>query len=680
MKRYLSIFFVLIYLASNAQPGKEATHWHFGYWCNLDFSTMPPTPGFGFATSYAGACANMSDPVTGRLLFMSNGTSVIDSTGLLMSNGFGLLGHTDATQGALAVQKPGSTSRYYIITTDHKGLNKGSHYSEIDMTLNGGAGKVIVKNQVLSPPPVTEKMTAVRHCNGQDFWLLNHNCNSNVFNAYALTAAGINTTPVISAAGTIHQNLSVGNAEAAGPMKASPNGKKLAVVITSDSLPLLEVFDFDNVSGIVSNPITILYHGVGAPYGLSFSPDSKKLYVGVLPGDTISAIYQYDLSSGVPSAILASQTMIFQKKWIGSALKDLICMMQLGPDKKIYVTRFVTDTLAVIDNPNGLGTACNMIWNGQALHPTGYNGPTLPNFVDANYAGIQINIPDVQQCNTFTATTLDAGPGFSNYNWSTGASTQTISIAGPGKYWVTVTNDQGCTRTDTINACLLDPLKADTLACDTFHANVTQGGVLAYNWFDASHNPIRDFTQSGNYYVDINYIAGCAIRDSINLTVVPSPQIDIGPDTSFCKGNLVLNAFCSTCNYQWSTGTISSSVTAQTPNTYWVKVTDVNGCVDSDTMIVKPQLIAFNFEMPNVVTPNEDNINDVIDFGKYQFSSLQIEIYNRWGQKVFESENADAVWKPTGDEGTFFYTAQYKIECGVDSLAKTLKGFITVVR
>ena len=84
--------------------------------------------------------------------------------------------------------------------------------------------------------------------------------------------------------------------------------------------------------------------------------------------------------------------------------------------------------------------------------------------------------------------------------------------------------------------------------------------------------------------------------------------------------------------------------------------------------------------MPNVVTPNDDNINDGVDFRKYQFSTFQIHIFNRWGQEIFKSEDPNAVWKPTQDDGTYYYTAQYKIDCTVDSQTKTLKGFITVLR
>jgi gliding motility-associated-like protein len=175
-------------------------------------------------------------------------------------------------------------------------------------------------------------------------------------------------------------------------------------------------------------------------------------------------------------------------------------------------------------------------------------------------------------------------------------------------------------------------------------------------------------------------VSGCAIRDSLNVTVVQSPKIDLGPDASFCKGDLFLNAQCNTCSYQWSTGENTSNIAAKAPGTYWVRVQDANGCSGSDTLVVKPQFTAFNFAMPNIVTPNGDNINDEIDFGKYQFSTFSIEIYNRWGQKVFVSEDSGAVWKPTGDEGTYFYVGRSKIDCGTETRTKELKGFITLTR
>jgi gliding motility-associated-like protein len=442
----------------------------------------------------------------------------------------------------------------------------------------------------------------------------------------------------------------------------------------------MELFDFNNSNGVVSNPIQFNYTGQYGPYGASFSPDNSKLY-SVNYSDAwntdTSYLFQYDLSSGVASQILTSKTLIHKDAGGGVGY---LGELQISPDGKIYAAVYYTDTMAVISNPNALGIACNYQNPALVLPKTSANIWGLPNFIDANQAGIHINLPDIQLCTTFTVSVADAGAGYASYQWNTGATSQTISVSVPGQYWVTVTDDNGCQKTDTLGAYVLVPQKEDTVACDTYHADVIQGGVLQYSWFDGTHLATHDFTQSGNYFVDIAYVNGCGIRDSFNLTVVQSPQTDLGTDTSFCKGNVLLDASCNTCTYQWSTGQTTSTIEAKTAGIYWVKVIDANGCIGSDTLVVKPQLTAFNFVMPNIVTPNGDNINDEVDFGKHQFSIFTIEIYNRWGQKIFSSDDPATVWRPTGDEGTYFYTAHYRIDCGVDSRSKEIKGFITLTR
>jgi len=682
MRKLLYIALIVFCSQTKAQPGKEAWHWYFGSRCTMDFSSGIPIPGIGPSLFFAiETCASISDANTGQYLFSVGYNKVFNKNDVVMYNGANL--KTYASQGGLIIPKPGSTSIYYVITNDPVELyNHGVLYSIVDMSLQGGLGAITIKNKMLTSPPTTDKLAGVRHCNGTDYWILTHSYNSNTFNAYLVTSSGIDTIPVVSNIGLIissfHHN------EPVGYLKVSPNGKRLASGINSDSIPVLEIFDFDNSTGIISNPITINYPGLFGPYGLSFSPDNLKLY-SAPHSDSTSWLYQYDLSSNIPSVIIASQTLIAHAtEYSGNPFTGgEISAMQMASDGKIYIARYHgynADTLSVINNPNNLGTNCNFQYDGVILVPSTSSQFGLPNFIDANHAGIQINIPDVQQCNTFIATTLNAGAGFTNYYWSTGANTQTITVSSPGKYWVTVTNGQGCTKTDTVNAYLLKPLKSDTLVCDTFHANIIQGGVLQYNWFDNNHNPVRNFTHSGSYYVDINYVSGCSIRDSIKVTIVPSPSVNIGPDTSFCLRNLKLNAGYPHSNYNWSTGETTQSIVVTKVGTYWINLTDTNGCKANDTMIVRPQLNAFDFTMPNIVTPNDDKINDVLDFGIYQFSSLQIEIYNRWGQKVFESNDVHGIWKPTVDDGTYFYTAQYRIDCGNATETKTLKGFITVVR
>jgi gliding motility-associated-like protein len=156
-------------------------------------------------------------------------------------------------------------------------------------------------------------------------------------------------------------------------------------------------------------------------------------------------------------------------------------------------------------------------------------------------------------------------------------------------------------------------------------------------------------------------------------------DLDLGRDTSFCKGNLKLDALHPGAGYIWSTGQTTQSIIATSAGTYWVNVTDTNGCKLSDTLHIYPELELFNFRMPNIITPNEDGLNDELDFSVYQFSSLDLAIYNRWGNEIFETEDPNAIWKPACADGTYFYVARYKVACA-GSAIQYVKGFITVTR
>jgi gliding motility-associated-like protein len=558
----------------------------------------------------------MNDEYTGQLLFMASATAAVTKNGTFMTNGLALKGKLTADQGVLAIKRPGSTNRYYLFTADATYQNNlGIHYHEIDTSAQGGLGAIILKNQILGPGTTTEKQTAIRHCNGVDYWIITHVFNSNTFNAYLVDSAGVHTSPIASNTGTVQSCLSgviSGGLslcyEGMGYLEASPNGKKLALVINSDSLPVMEIFDFDNATGIVSNPTTLHYPGSG-PYGVSFSPDSKKLYTCPFLGDTLNTLYQYDVSTSVPANIIASQAVIYQTS-INNAIGNL-CAMQMGPEGKIYIVRQSLDTMAVIGNPNAPGVNCNFQLNGLALAPGTNAIIGLPNIVDANYAGIQFpaGLTDLKRCNSFQPDTLDAGSGFTNYYWSTGAGTQTIVVNNPGTYWVTVTNDLGCTRTDTIHTYLISPRQKNITVCFADTENTQIGTGLNYVWSDGSSNPVKTFTVSGTYWEDVSYSGGCSIRNTFDVTVIPSAEI----------------------------------------------------------------------KFPNIVTPNQDNINDWIDFDQYKLSELQLNVFNRWGQKVFESSDPSVVWKPEVTDGTYFYCALYKIDCQ-EAKAKEVKGFITIVR
>ena len=692
---YTFFIFLLSLHLSYAQLGKEAWHWQFGLNAAMDFSSGTPVTGTS-AIWVDGGSASISDPNTGQLLFYTDGMQVWDKNNNQMPNGFGMMSglpgtNQNATQAALIVPKPGSPAIYYVISADQGGEisypnfpNRGVHYSIVDMGLNGGLGDVTTKNILLTPPPTTEKLTAIRHCNGNDYWIIDHPFNSNTFNAYLLTSSGLSLNPVASNVGTVQSNLSGKYYETSGYMKASPNGKKLACAFDVLSMNFIELFDFDNATGIVSNaikiPYILPYYIQDGVYSVAFSPDNSKLYAT----DWLVGLWQYDLSSNNASTITNSQTTIY------GYYPCYLEAAQLGPDGKIYIS-MSDNKLSVINNPNALGLACNFQLNAITL-PAGATAESgLPNFIDANNPFASNPYPSqsyyVPLC-SFPSYTLTAN-GNSTYQWSNGDTTQSINIDTFGVYGVSYINAQGCIEKDTFHITQNHPLPInilhDTSQCNNqlspINVNATYANVHAYLWSDGFTSPIHAITNEGSYWVDYTFTDLCISRDSFSYTINNAPHINLGEDTILCLGNtLLLNASNPSSTYGWSTGQTTPLITINTPNTYWVKVTNQYNCVSTDSLIVFPETRLFDIIIPNIVTPNNDGINDFIDFSKYRFSELQLYIYNRWGAKVFESTDPTCVWKPTEEDGTYYYVAQYVISCGIERQQKAVKGFISVMR
>src|SRR6218665_3184083 len=177
---HIRLFFMVIFFAFQACLFSQLqTHkWYFGKNAGLDFATSPPTVLTGALNSYEG-CASISD-ASGNLLFYTNGDTVYNSLHQVMVNGFNLGGSYSTTQSAIILKKPGSASLYYIFTADNCGFVDGLSYSIVDMTLQSGLGAVTIKN-TQPYTPTTEKLCAVRHCNGTDFWVVTHGLSNNMF-------------------------------------------------------------------------------------------------------------------------------------------------------------------------------------------------------------------------------------------------------------------------------------------------------------------------------------------------------------------------------------------------------------------------------------------------------------------------------------------------------------------
>ena len=378
-----------------AQESHAADLWYFGRGAGLKFSgTGLPLPLTNGALNTLDGSAVISDPVTGKLLFYSNGSTIWNAQHKPMPNGTGLLSDESSGQPALIIPYPGSKSRYFLFTTGSRDVsNRTLRYNIIDMALDGGKGDVVEKN-VLLLERGSEKMTATRHCNGEEYWMVTQEWGTNRFMAYRITASGIDQ-PVVSSLGSQYPN----GDDVQGTIHLSPDGSMVAV--TSAGLEQLALLDFDPATGLLDNYRII---GTGKNYyGGEFSPDQSRFYAITLPHNVPAELIQFDLEQPDPATINSTQITLAQQEgtWPGGQL-------QIGPDGAIYVSFTGRAFLGRIAFPNLVGTACQYLHDAIGLggKVTSYG---LPNFIDSDLPNVESSIHTVDI--SLLPSTSNAVPG-----------------------------------------------------------------------------------------------------------------------------------------------------------------------------------------------------------------------------------------------------------------------------
>lgn len=361
----LIIVFCLLF-TFNLTAQKEGNIWYFGKNLGLDFNQNPATLLTNGAMNTFEGCSSIADK-DGKLLLYTDGVKVWNSKHEVIKGGDDLHGHPSSTQSGIIVAKPKSNTIYLVFTVDasEEGLD-GLEYAEVDITANDGACEVI-KKHIMLLPDATEKVTGAVHENGQDIWILTHQWKSDAFYAFLVTKDGVAEEPVISKVGSVHKGNLLNSI---GYLKASPKGDKLAIAPHEDNR--FEVFDFDNKTGMVSNPVELPIES-GNGYGIEFSPSSKYLYTSTSFDGEIA---QYDLTA---SEIKDSKIILREgdNRSVGA--------LQLAPDGKIYYQIYTREYLGTISKPEEKGEACEI--NDKAILLPGEIGRFgLPTFIQTFFS------------------------------------------------------------------------------------------------------------------------------------------------------------------------------------------------------------------------------------------------------------------------------------------------------
>ncbi|NUQ26866.1 MAG: hypothetical protein HUU34_23225, partial [Saprospiraceae bacterium] len=270
----------------------------------IDFSALPPDISYEFRDmNFLQVNASICD-TAGNLLFYTNGIYIANALGEPMQNGFGLNPGPHAEtwqdygyildQGAMVLPVPENTTQFYVLHMDKELdesiptlYSKHFYYSLIDMSEGGGLGAVLQKNKVILENYLDQgKLTAIRHANGRDWWVLARKYGTNQYFRISISIKGIQVLNIQETGSPIPSN-SIGQAV------FSPDGTKYASInvagIIGDPIHV-NIYDFDRCSGQLSNQVQFTYADTASCAGIAISPNSRFLYVS-----SFRYLYQYDL-------------------------------------------------------------------------------------------------------------------------------------------------------------------------------------------------------------------------------------------------------------------------------------------------------------------------------------------------------------------------------------------------
>ncbi|MDD5570962.1 MAG: gliding motility-associated C-terminal domain-containing protein [Bacteroidales bacterium] len=303
-------------------------------------------------------------------------------------------------------------------------------------------------------------------------------------------------------------------------------------------------------------------------------------------------------------------------------------------------------------------------------------------------------------CNGESATLTASGGN--TYIWVPGNFTGNLIIVTPNvntTYTVTGTDGNGCTNIDTAVVLVNPPISAGVSGINEICGNgkgkvctSPSGGTPGYTyvWNVAGSLLCLDNVQSGTYYVTITDSKGCKVVRSVSITnQMTNPD---GTPTADKYFDIITHKFIFDWTgvfgykYHWDFGDGDTSNlknpahTFKKSGTYTIKliVTSLEGCITEYTLVIEV-VIPFKIEVFNVFTPDNDGFNDKYRV-KYEgdYSYFRMMIFNRWGRKLYETNDIDAGWECNNcSDGTYYYIINAK---GKDGGEYDFHGFLTLIK
>jgi hypothetical protein len=277
-------------------------------------------------------------------------------------------------QAIIALPYPSKKGKYSLVSIFINGDDDTFHkitHSVVDMNLNGGNGKMTLKEETVALGDFTESINAVRHGNGKDWWLIAREYATN--NCFTIMLLDSNGIRVVSRNQCTGFDLKDRNAvKRNGINKFSWDGK----YFVSLTFRGIEFYSFNRCTGTLSNRRKIDYiDSLGDYLSGSFSPNSKYFYI-----NNTFRMYQVDMSSLGYKKV--GEWDGFMDSTGGFPYTTGFGIGQLAADNKLYYSTggAFTHYLHVIDKPNVAGIGCNVIQRAVKIQTLNSGIPHHPNF------------------------------------------------------------------------------------------------------------------------------------------------------------------------------------------------------------------------------------------------------------------------------------------------------------
>jgi gliding motility-associated-like protein len=273
------------------------------------------------------------------------------------------------------------------------------------------------------------------------------------------------------------------------------------------------------------------------------------------------------------------------------------------------------------------------------------------------------------------------------YDWNNGQNSKIATIDYPGLFILKVTNEEGCSTKDSIELTSYPAIKLFNTDKAYFCENdsvllIPMKNLSSYKWQDGSSNPTYYAQTENTFWVSAIDTLGCLSKDSIVTIKNKLPNINMDTFILTCDLNFVLEPQEIYQRYTWQDGSSNAQFKVTDFGTFYVTVTDNNGCKNKIETIVQNNCPP-SVEVSNVFSPNADGLNDVL-IPKYEhIIETHFVIYNRWGLKIFETNNVLEGWDGKtqqafdADNGVYYFVLTCK---GISNQVFNKNGTITLIR